>query len=120
MSAIGWQIGASLVGVSALIIAIYLAKLLQSATKVTDSAVKVTDKAFDILDTNEKHIEDVAENTASITERVDTALSVISGISELFKILNVAKVKNIMKKKSDRSKKSNKANRSKKNRSKES
>ena len=43
MDAVGWQIGAILFGVSALIIAIYLAKLINSATKVVEKTYKIVD-----------------------------------------------------------------------------
>lgn len=51
MNAWGWQIGAVLVGSSALIVAIYLAKTLNSINKVVE-------KAYKIVDYNERHIQD--------------------------------------------------------------
>ena len=38
MSAWGWQIGAILVGASALIIAVYLGKMINSTTKLVEKA----------------------------------------------------------------------------------
>ncbi len=62
MDALGWQIGAVLFGVSFLIIAIYLAKLINSTTKVVE-------KAYKIVDYNERHIHETIENVAAITKR---------------------------------------------------
>ena len=49
MDAMGWQIGAILIGVSALIVAIYIAKLLNSTTKVVERANR-------LIDYNERNI----------------------------------------------------------------
>ncbi len=57
----GWQIGAVLVGSSALIVAIYLAKTLNSINKVVE-------KAYKIVDYNERHIQDIVENASSISK----------------------------------------------------
>ena len=43
MNAIGWQVGAVLFGVSVLIIAIYIAKTLNTATKTIDRVNKIID-----------------------------------------------------------------------------
>ena len=43
MNAIGWQIGAVLFGVAILIIAIYIAKTLNTATKTIDRVNKIID-----------------------------------------------------------------------------
>ena len=43
MDAMGWQIGAILIGASALIVAIYIAKLLNSTTKVVERANRLID-----------------------------------------------------------------------------
>ena len=43
MNAMGWQVGAILFGASALIIAIYIGKLLNSTTRVVDKAYKIID-----------------------------------------------------------------------------
>ena len=82
MNAIGWQIGAILIGASSLIVGIYIARLLDSETKVVN-------KANIIIDYNERHIQDIIDNVASITESVDEITSVtrqITGILKIFKI----------------------------------
>lgn len=81
MDAVGWQIGAVLFGCSALIVGIYVARLLNSATKITE-------KVYKVVDYNERHIQDTIENVASITESADDILSVagkVAGIARIFK-----------------------------------
>ena len=60
MNTLGWQIGAFLIGTSALIIAIYIGKLLNTTNKVVE-------KAYKIIDYNERYIHETIENVASIT-----------------------------------------------------
>lgn len=82
MNAMGWQIGAVLFGASALIIAIYVAKLLDSTTKVVERANR-------LIDYNERHIQEIIENTSSITESIDEIIGIftkITGILKVFKI----------------------------------
>ena len=57
MNAIGWQVGAVLFGVSVLIIAIYIAKTLNTATKTIDRVNK-------IIDYKEKNISEIMDNAA--------------------------------------------------------
>ena len=78
MDAVGWQIGAILFGVSALIIAIYLAKLINSATKVVE-------KTYKIVDYNERYIQDTIENVAAITKSTEDIISLASGITNITK-----------------------------------
>lgn len=82
MNAIGWQIGAILVGASSLIVGIYIARLLDSTTKVVN-------KANRIIDYNERHIQEIIDNITSITESVDDITSVarqVTGIVKIFKV----------------------------------
>ena len=60
MNTLGWQIGAFLIGASALIIAVYIGKLLNTTNKVVE-------KVYKIIDYNERHIHETIENVASIT-----------------------------------------------------
>ncbi|EQK40595.1 MULTISPECIES: hypothetical protein [Paraclostridium] len=78
MDAVGWQIGAILFGVSVLIIAIYLAKLINSTTKVVE-------KAYKIVDYNERHIHDTIENVAAITKSTEDIVSLASGVTNITK-----------------------------------
>lgn len=78
MDAVGWQIGAVLFGVSVLIIAIYLAKLINSTTKVVE-------KAYKIVDYNERHIHDTIENVAAITKSTEDIVSLASGVTNITK-----------------------------------
>ena len=83
MDAMGWQIGAILIGTSALIIAIYISKLLNSATKVVE-------KTYKIVDYNERHIHETIENVASITrnaEEITDVVTKIASITKVFKFL---------------------------------
>lgn len=84
MNAMGWQIGAVLFGSSALIIAIYISKLLHSATKVTE-------KAYKIIDYNERHIHETIENVASITRSTEDIVDVASKITNITKIFKFIK-----------------------------
>lgn len=78
MDAVGWQIGAILFGVSVLIIAIYIAKLINSTTKVVE-------KAYKIVDYNERHIHDTIENVAAITKSTEDIVSLASGVTNITK-----------------------------------
>ena len=67
MNAIGWQVCGVLLGVSAIIIAVYLAKTLNSASKTIDNANALVTRATRIVDENEKDI--IPYNTLKITIR---------------------------------------------------
>ena len=84
MDAMGWQIGAVLFGSSALIIAIYISKLLHSATKVVD-------KAYKIIDYNERYIHETIENVASISENTDDIVDVVSKLTNMVRIFKFMK-----------------------------
>lgn len=84
MDAMGWQIGAVLVGASALIVGIYISKLLHSATKVTE-------KVFKIVDYNERHIHETIENVASITRSTEDIVDVVSKITNITKVFKFIK-----------------------------
>lgn len=84
MNAMGWQIGAVLFGISALIIAIYIAKLLNSATKVVDRTNR-------IIDFNERHIQEVIENAASISNNVDEIVGLATKIISVFRLFKIFK-----------------------------
>lgn len=78
MDAVGWQIGAILFGVSVLIIAIYIAKLINSTTKVVE-------KTYKIVDYNERHIHDTIENVAAITKSTEDIVGLASGVTNITK-----------------------------------
>ncbi|MDU4936527.1 MAG: DUF948 domain-containing protein [Peptostreptococcaceae bacterium] len=82
MDAMGWQIGAILIGVSALIVAIYIAKLLNSTTKVVERANR-------LIDYNERNIQEIIENTASITESVDEIIGVFTKVTSVLKVFRI-------------------------------
>jgi uncharacterized protein YoxC len=84
MDALGWQIGATLIGASALIIGIYIAKILNSATKITD-------KVFKIVDYNERHIHETIENMASITRNTDQIMDLVSNVTSVTRIFKIFK-----------------------------
>lgn len=84
MDAMGWQIGAVLFGASALIIAIYISKLLHSATMVVD-------KAYKIIDYNERYIHETIENAASISKNTDEIVDVVSKFTSVVKIFKFMK-----------------------------
>ena len=82
MDAMGWQIGAILIGVSALIVAIYIAKLLNSTTKVVERANR-------LIEYNERNIQEIIENTASITESVDEIIGVFTKVTSVLKVFRI-------------------------------
>lgn len=84
MNAIGWQVGAVLFGVAILIIAIYIAKTLNTATKTIDRVNK-------IIDYNEKNLNEIIDNAADITSDVRSILNVVEKFTGFFKVLRVFK-----------------------------
>lgn len=84
MDTMGWQIGAVLIGASALIVAIYISKLLNSATKVVE-------KTYKIVDYNERYIHETIENAASITRNTDEIVDLASSITSITKIFKFFK-----------------------------
>lgn len=84
MNAVGWQIGAVLIGASALIVAIYIGRLLNSTTKVVE-------KAYKIIDYNERHIHDTIENVASITRNTEEITDVVTKITSITKVFKFFK-----------------------------
>ena len=84
MTAIGWQIGAVLFGVAILIIAIYIAKTLNTATKTIDRVNK-------IIDYNEKNLNQIIDNAADITNDVRSILDVVEKVTGFFKVLRIFK-----------------------------
>ncbi len=84
MNAIGWQVGAVLFGVAILIIAIYIAKTLNTATKTIDRVNK-------IIDYNEKNLNQIIDNAADITNDVRSILDVVEKVTGFFKVLRIFK-----------------------------
>lgn len=79
MDAIGWQIGAILVGASALIIAIYLGNLLNKTTTLVEKVIR-------IIDYNERYINKTIENIASITDITEDIIDMIGRITSITKL----------------------------------
>ena len=67
-----------------LIIAIYIAKTLNTATKTIDRVNK-------IIDYNEKNINEIIDNAADITTDVKSILDIVEKVTGFFKILRVFK-----------------------------
>lgn len=84
MNAVGWQIGAVLIGASALIVAICIGRLLNSTTKVVE-------KAYKIIDYNERHIHETIENMASITRNTEEITDVVTKITSITKVFKFFK-----------------------------
>ena len=80
----GWQIGAVLIGISALIVAIYLGKLLHSATTVVEKATR-------IIDYNERYINETIENIASITDSTEDIVDMVSRVTSITKLFRSRK-----------------------------
>ena len=84
MNTLGWQIGAFLIWTSALIIAIYIGKLLNTTNKVVE-------KAYKIIDYNERYIHETIENVASITTYTEEIVSMLSKITNIMKVFRFVK-----------------------------
>lgn len=84
MNALGWQIGAILFGVSTLLIAIYISKILNESTKVIG-------KVYKIVDYNERHIHETIDNVASITKDVKEITNIVSKLASVAKIFKILK-----------------------------
>ena len=84
MNTLGWQIGAFLIGTSALIIAIYIGKLLNTTNKVVE-------KAYKIIDYNERYIHETIENVASITTYTEEIVSMLSKITNIMRVFRFVK-----------------------------
>ena len=84
MNTLGWQVGACLIGVSALIIGIYIGKLLNTTNKVVE-------KAYKVIDYNERHIHETIDNVASITTYTEEIVSMLSKVTSIIKIFKFVK-----------------------------
>ncbi|WP_419725972.1 DUF948 domain-containing protein [Terrisporobacter petrolearius] len=84
MNALGWQIGAVLFGASFFIVAIYLAKVLNSANKVVERTNR-------LIDVNERHITDIIDNASHITKSVREIMDIVTKISSLFRVFKFFK-----------------------------
>lgn len=84
MNALGWQIGAVLFGASFFIVAIYLAKVL-------DSTNKVVERANRLIDANERHITDIVDNAAHITKSIREVMDIITKITSIFRVFKFFK-----------------------------
>lgn len=84
MNALGWQIGAVLFGGSFFIIAIYVAKVLNSTNKVIERANR-------LIDINERHITDTIENVAHITKSTKEIMELVTKFTSIFKALKFLK-----------------------------
>lgn len=84
MNALGWQIGAVLFGASFFIVAIYLAKVL-------DSTNKVVERANRLMDVNERHITDIVDNAAHITKSIRETMDIVTKITSIFRVFKFFK-----------------------------
>lgn len=79
MNAIGWQIGAVLFGASFFIVAIYMAKILNTANKSVE-------KVNRLIDQNDRHITEMIDNAASITKSAKDIIQVVDKFTSVFKV----------------------------------
>lgn len=84
MNALGWQIGAVLVGAGFFIVSIYLAKVLNSAHKTVE-------KTNRLLDVNERHINNIIDNASNITNNVKDIIEIVTKITGLFRVFKFFK-----------------------------
>ena len=84
MNSLGWQIGAVLFGASFFIVAIYLAKVLNSTNKVVERANR-------LIDVNERHVTDIIDNTAHITKSAREIIDIITKITSIFRVFKFFK-----------------------------
>lgn len=99
MNAIGWQICGVLIGVSTIIIAVYLAKTLNSTSKTIDNANNVVSKVSRMVDENEKDINTIVKSVASIIENVDSIVETVANIGSYLNIFKFFSKKRKSKKK---------------------
>lgn len=78
MDTLGWQIGAFLIGLSSLIVAVYFSKLLNSLNKVVENLQR-------IITYNERYINEIIENTSSITKETEDIFNTVNKFTSLFK-----------------------------------
>lgn len=78
MNSLGWQIGAVLFGASFFIVAIYLAKVLNTTNKAVERVNR-------LIDFNERHITDIIESAASITKSVKDILEIVNKFTGIFR-----------------------------------
>lgn len=79
MNAIGWQIGAVLFGASFFLVAIYVAKILNTANKSVE-------KVNRLIDQNDRHITEMIDNAASITKSAKDIIQVVDKFASVFKV----------------------------------
>ena len=84
MNALGWQIGAVLFGGSFFIVAIYLAKVLNTTNKAVERVNR-------LIDFNERHITDIIDNVASISKNLNDILDLINKVSGIFRAFRIFK-----------------------------
>ena len=84
MNALGWQIGAVLFGASFFIIAIYVAKVLNSFNKTVENTNR-------LIDVNERHITDIVDNAAYITKSAREILDIVTKVMSVFKVFRFFK-----------------------------
>ncbi len=84
MDTIGWQVGAFLIGLSSLVVAIYFAKLLNSANKVVENANR-------IFMYNERHINQTIENVASLTDDAKDIVGTFNKLTGFVKVFKFIK-----------------------------
>ncbi|MFI3210845.1 MAG: DUF948 domain-containing protein [Peptostreptococcaceae bacterium] len=84
MDTIGWQLGAFLIGLSSLLVAIYVSKLLNSANKVVEN----TNRIFMY---NERHINQTIENVASLTDDAKDIVSTFNKLTGFIKVFKFIK-----------------------------
>ena len=101
MNTLGWQIGAFLIGASALIIAVYIGKLLNTTNKVVE-------KVYKIIDYNEKDINKLSreENKSNLFSSIGDyaignqsamTLGTISALKEEYNRKEIFQVLNLLK-----------------------
>ena len=84
MDTLGWQVGAFLVGFSSLVVAIFIAKLLNNLNKTVENVNR-------IFIYNERYINQTVENISCATKDAKDILNTINKISSIFNIFRFIK-----------------------------
>lgn len=84
MDTLGWQVGAFLVGASSLVIAIFIAKLLNNLNKTVENINR-------IFVYNERYVNQTIENVASLSDDAKDIISTVNKLTSIFKIFKFLK-----------------------------
>ncbi len=84
MNALGWQIGAVLIGISSLVTAIYISKTFNEFSKTVT-------KLNNMIDYNQRNINEILDNTAKVTKSLSEMMSFMDKVFAVLKMFKIFK-----------------------------